>query len=196
MLNFAQNMRSAWLYKFALIIVVLAGTSCKDLNQLISFNLETRDRVSVPPFPDSLLTDTLLGNEMMMIVTDPIYFGNYKKFETNKSLPENVEDVEAIDLIVRIDSGSFDFSFANNYSFYLSPSGQFFDDVELASIVNPEPGRVSLTFKMKPKNAEWLKIIRGNKYHLRMDYTMVKGLKKPVHLLFEMRFRLKSMPVK
>jgi len=176
------------------ILITLSWASCKDLNQLISFNLETRDPIVLPIFPDSLLSDTIWGNEMMMVLSEANYFGEYKKFELNKTLPEKLEDVESIDLTVRIDSGAFDFTFANNFIFYLSPSGQFFDDVELASIMNPEPGRASMVFKMKPKNAEWLKIIRGNKYHLRADYTMVSGLNKRVHLVYEMRFRLKAMP--
>jgi hypothetical protein len=177
------------------LLAVLAMASCKDLNQLVSFNLDTRDPVVLPTFHDSLLTDSLHGNELMMVLTEEMHFSDYKKFEVNKSVPENVEDVESIDLTVRIDSGSFDFGFAHSYSFFISPSGQFFDDVELASIANPEPGRASLNFKMKPKNAQFLDIIRGNKYHLRMDYTMLKGMNKKVHLVFEMRFRLKSMPV-
>jgi hypothetical protein len=176
-------------------MLLLGCISCKDYNQLVSFNLETKDPVELPEFADSLITDTIPGNEIMLVISDPIKFSNYNKFTVNKTLPENVEDVEAIDLTVRIDTGASDFSFASNYTFYLSPSGQFFDDVELASIVNPPAGVVSMNFKMKPKSTEWLKIIRGNKYHLRIDYTMKKGLEKKVRLFCEMRFRLKSMPV-
>lgn len=167
---------------------------CKGNDDLVSFNLETKDRILIPVFSPSLLEDNNPGNDEIDIISDEIRLSNQKKFADNHTDHADVEDVQAFDLVVQIDSGYADFSFGKNFFFYLSPSGQYFNDLELASMPYAENGKKVYVFSMKPTTGQWIELFHKGIYRLRLKCTMLKGLTKPVHVSYSMKFRLKAIP--
>lgn len=179
---------------FFILTVAFAALSCKDLNKLVSFNLDTNDRFVFHPLPDTLVTDTIPGNEQVFMVSDDYLFSRYEKFATNKSTPSGVEKVESSYFIVTIDSGAADFTFARDLVFYISSPNGLYEDLELGRISYPETGVSSVSLTLPVASAEWLNIIRRDGYRFRADFTFTGGMPDPVVLRLKMNFRLKAMP--
>jgi len=176
------------------ILVALAFTSaCNDKNKIVSFNLETNDPVFFIPLGDSLLIDTILGNEGISLQTEDFKFSNYKKFETNRVIPAELEDVESYNLFLSLDSGISNLSFMKDLKIYIgNGTGK---DVELISV--DFPGQSDTLGKlMRPTTEEWLNIMRKDKYYFRSDFTQISALPDSVALRYKMSFRLKGNPTK
>ena len=100
-----------------LLVTLFALQSCSDKDKIVSFNLETNDPVFFIPLGDSLLADTILGNEGISMQSEDFKFSNYEKFKTNNVIPAELEDVEAYNLILTLDSGISNLSFMKDARF-------------------------------------------------------------------------------
>ena len=176
-----------------LLVTLFALQSCSDKDKIVSFNLETNDPVFFIPLGDSLLADTILGNEGISMQSEDFKFSNYEKFKTNKVVPAELEDVEAYNLILTIDSGISNLSFMKDLKVYIgNGTGK---DVELISV--DFPGQMdTLGTLMRPTTDEWLNIMRKDKYYFRSDFTQIGAVPYSVALRFKMSFRLKGNPTK
>lgn len=185
-----MKLKSLWI----LAVMAAALASCKRLDKLVSFNLDTKDPVVWLKAPDSLLTDTFPANHFLTFVSDDFSFNNYEKFATNKTTSGLVEDVEAVNITIQIDSGAVDFSFAKGLKVYLSSPSNLFNDAELFAEDDPEPGVDYLQFTMKPTNDEFLTLIQKDKYRFRTDFELYTPMPDTVFLSYKMSFRLKAQP--
>ena len=57
----------------SLLLIAITIGACKRLDQLVSFNLDTKDQVVWEKAPDSLLTDTILNNELVFFVSEDFH---------------------------------------------------------------------------------------------------------------------------
>ena len=178
---------------FGIILLMAFISSCEDKNKIISFNLDTNDPVFFIPLGDSLLTDTILGNEGISLQSEDFKFSSYKKFETNKVIPAELEDVEGFNLILTLDSGISNLNFMKDLKVFIgNGTGK---DLELISV--DFPGQIdTLGVSMKPNTEEWLNIMRKDKYYFRSDFTQIGALPDTVALRYKMSFRLKGNPIK
>lgn len=179
---------------FLLLIALASMSSCKDLNQLISFNLETIDKMKVFGIPDTVLSDTIIGNESFSVKSEDFSFSSNTKFATNKTKPSNIEDVEAYKLYVTVlrDSMDRDFSFGRDFKFRLIARNQ---EYELATLDFPEPGKSKYEFQLKQSESEWLSIIRGDDYNFQTDFVLNSSMPDTLRLEYRLTFRLKGMPL-
>lgn len=178
---------------FGVLVVLFALQSCKDKNKIVSFNLETNNPVFFIPLGDSLLTDTILGNEGVSMQSEDFKFSSYEKFKTNKVIPAELEGVEAYNLILTIDSGISNLSFMKDLKVYIgNGTGK---DVELISIDFPGQGDTLGTL-MRATSDEWLNIMRKDKFYFRSDFTQISAVPDSVALRYKMSFRLKGNPTK
>lgn len=180
-------------YIFTILIAVTAF-SCKKLDQLVSFNLDTNDNVFWESVYDTVLTDTIVGNETFSLFSDEYAFKNYDKFETNKTTPQAVESVEAFNLTVTIDSGATNFGFAENMSIYIFSPKNLFKEILIAEFPNPSGNEHFMGTEMNVTNDEWLKIIQKDKYQFRTEFTLVSPMPDSIYLDYGMGFRLKAQP--
>ena len=167
--------------------------SCDNSDKLVSFNLNTKNQIKIPPFSENLLSDNDPENDKIDVLTDEIRFSEMEAFLKNHTDHADVKDIEAFDLVVNIDSGATDLSFGKDFVFYLSPSGQYFNDFALGSLQGAESGRKTYTFRMPSSDSQWLDVFSKGIYRLRLNCRMLKGLPKPVYISFSMSFRLKAM---
>jgi len=175
-------------------VLAIAVVSCKRLDQLVSFNLDTKDQVVWEKAPDSLLTDTILNNEMVFFVSEDFSFNDNEKFEQNNATSTTVEDVEALSLTIQIDSGATNFSFMKDMALYISSPSNLFKDTELIGLENPDPTENFITMELMPTNEEFLSFIQKDKYRFRTEFTLVSPMPDTVYLSYKMGFRLKATP--
>jgi hypothetical protein len=172
-----------------ILLILILINSCKDKNKLVSFNLDTSDAVYIIPLGDSLLTDTITGNEGISLQTEDFKFSSYDKFKMNQTVVANIEDVEAYNIRIAIDSGATNLSFMKDLKIYIgSGTGQ---DKEVASFDFPSD---TLSAEMRLTNDEWLNLMRKDKYYFRTDFIQIAPVPDSVALKFRMNFRLKAMP--
>jgi hypothetical protein len=178
---------------FGILVVLAFTSSCSDKNKIVSFNLDTNNPVFFIPLGDSLLTDTILGNEGISLQSEDFKFSSYDKFETNKVTPAELEDVEAFKLILTVDSGASNLNFMKDLKIYIgNGTGK---DIELVSV--DFPGQIdTLGVQMRLTGDEWLNIMRKDKYYFRSDFTQIGALPDSVALRYKMGFRLKGNPSK
>jgi hypothetical protein len=181
-------------FPFLLLFLAIAVVSCKRLDQLVSFNLDTKDQVVWEKAPDSLLTDTILNNEMVFFVSEDFSFNDNEKFEQNNATSTTVEDVEALSLTIQIDSGATNFSFMKDMALYISSPSNLFKDTELIGLENPDPTENFITMELMPTNEEFLSFIQKDKYRFRTEFTLVSPMPDTVYLSYKMGFRLKATP--
>jgi len=187
--------------------VTLSIASCKRLDKLISFTLETNDRMVLPFVSDTVLYDSIPDNDVISVFSADYKFSDYEKFETNKSTPQSVEDVEKwntaetqngspITMTIEIDSGANSFSFMQNLKVFLVSSNGLYQERELVS--EDAPGQVAnrLVFSdMLPENDFFLQAIQKDGYKFRTEYKLISAMPDTVKLNYTMKFRIKAMPV-
>jgi hypothetical protein len=176
------------------ILVAITAFSCKKLDQLVSFNLDTADNVFWESAPDTILTDTIIGNEVVFFVSDDYSFKDYDKFETNKSTPQSVEEVQAINLDISIDSGATNFGFADKMSVYISSPTNLFKEILIAEFESPTATEHFMGVEMEATDEEFLNIIQKEKYRFRTEFTLLSPMPDSIYLKYKMGFRLKAMP--
>jgi len=180
-------------FLLGIIVILTVINSCKDKNKIVSFNLETNDAVFFIPLSDSLLTDTVLGNEGISLQSEDFKFSKYEKFNINNVIPAELEDVEAFKLIMTLDSGISSLNFMKDLKIFIgNGTGK---DVELISI--EFPGQIdTLGMLMTATTDEWLNVMRKDKYYFRSDFTQTGAVPDSIALRYKMGFRLKGNPLK
>jgi hypothetical protein len=178
----------------SLLLIAITIGACKRLDQLVSFNLDTKDQVVWEKAPDSLLTDTILNNELVFFVSEDFSFNDNEKFEQNNATSTTVEDVEALSLTIQIDSGATNFSFMKDMSLYISSPSNLYKDTKLIGLADPDPVEDFITLELLPTNEEFLNFIQRDKYRFRTEFTLVSPMPDTVYLSYKMGFRLKATP--
>jgi len=195
-----------------LAFVAFSIASCKRLDKLITFTLETNDRVVWPFVSDSVLYDSIPDNNIISIFSEDFKFSDYDKFETNKSTPQTVEEVEKWDIrvcaqavpecdpiamLIEIDSGANTFSFMQELKVFLvSPNG-LFPEKELYSQADSEPVENNIKIsntELAPDNDFFLEVIQKDGYKFRTQYKLIGLMPDTVKLNYKMKFRIKALP--
>jgi hypothetical protein len=179
---------------FLAILIAVSAFSCKKLDELVSFNINTHDQVFFEMVYDTVLTDTFPGNETFSIVSEGYQFSDLDKFKTNKSTPQSVESVQAINLIMSIDSGATNFGFASNMTIYVSSPSNQFKEFEIANIPSPASSGNVIQVEMSADDNTWLSAINKDKYRFRTEFTLINPMPDSIYLDYSMDFRLKAMP--
>ncbi|HOY48593.1 MAG TPA: hypothetical protein PL185_09855 [Flavobacteriales bacterium] len=176
------------------ILIAITAFSCKKLDQLVSFNLNTHDKVFWETAYDTVLTDTIVGNEYASFMSAEYSFKDYDKFETNKSTPQSVESVEAFTLTILIDSGATHFGFADSMTVYLSSPKNLFKEVEIAHFTELPTTEHFMAIDMLVPNDDWASIIQKEKYQFRTEFKLLSPMPDSIYLDYSMEFRLKAIP--
>jgi len=172
-----------------LAIVAFLISACERKDNLVSFNLDTHDTTkwTVLEVHNDVLTDTFPNNQGMTLLTAPFKFSSYAKFLANKTAPANVRDVEAINLIIKIDSGAASFEFARDLRIFVN-------EVEMGAVDNAKLIEPELVIPLKSKEKDWLNIIPKDQYSFRTDFELISPLPDSVYVSYKLNFRLKSVP--
>jgi hypothetical protein len=199
-------MRLKSVFAFALIVISVA--SCKRLDKLITFTLETNDRVVLPFVSDSVLYDSIPDNNVISVFSDNFKFSDYDKFETNKSTPQSVEEVEkwdiaesegasAIAMKIELDSGANTFSYMSDLKVFLvSPNG-LFPETKIISENNINQVENILEFsdaEVIPNNDFFLQMMQKDGYKFRTEYKLISAMPDTLKLRYKMKFRVKALP--
>ena len=184
-----------YLLLLTLLSISLFAVTCKPLDKLVSFNLETADTVKWIQVPDTVLTDTLPYNEARTMLSETFRFSDYEKFAANKSTPTTVEGADAYNMILSIDSGATNFSFAKDLAIFISSPSNLFNEVKLLDIPDPSQINGIINMDMIPiPDGGWVNIIKKDQYLFRTDFTLIAPMPDTVALKFKMNFRLKALP--
>ena len=188
-------------------MMLISIASCKRLDKLIRFTLETNDRMVLPFVSDTVLYDSIPDNDVISVFSADYKFSDYEKFETNKSTPQSVEDVEKwntaetqngspITMTIEIDSGANTFSFMRNLKVFLVSSNGLYQERELVSEDFPDQVSNRIVFSdMLPENDFFLQAIQKDGYKFRTEYKLISAMPDTVKLNYTMKFRIKAMPV-
>ena len=107
-------------YFLALLLLAGVYSSCKKLDQLVSFNLDTKDSIKWIGLIDTVLTDTFPNNNGFILLSDEYKFSNNLKFSTNKTTPSEVESLSALNFVIELkDQRSTDLSFCKDLKIFL-----------------------------------------------------------------------------
>jgi hypothetical protein len=198
-------MKVKFLFYAALVLFTVA--SCKRLDKLISFTLETNDRMVLPIVSDTVLYDSIPDNDVISVFSADYNFSDYEKFETNKCTPQSVEDVEKwntaetqngspITMTIEIDSGANSFSFMRNLRVFLVSSNGLYQERVLISEDFPDQVSNRIVFSdMLAENDFFLQAIQKDGYKFRTEYKLISAMPDTVKLNYTMKFRIKAMPV-
>ena len=198
-------MKVKFLFYAALVLFMVAY--CKRLDKLISFTLETNDRMVLPIVSDTVLYDSIPDNDVISVFSADYTFSDYEKFETNKCTPQSVEDVEKwntaetqngspITMTIEIDSGANSFSFMRNLRVFLVSSNGLYQERELISEDFPDQVSNRIVFSdMLAENDFFLQAIQKDGYKFRTEYKLISAMPDTVKLNYTMKFRIKAMPV-
>lgn len=178
----------------SILLVAITIGACKRLDQLVSFNLDTKDTVMWEKAPDSLLTDTFPNNQGLFFISEDYSFNNYEKFAQNNATSTTVEDVESFSLTIQIDSGATNFSFMKDLAVYISSPNNLYKDTKLIELAEPDEVEDFITLDMLPTNEEFLNFIQRDKYRFRTEFTLVSPMPDTVYMSYKMNFRLKATP--
>ena len=193
------------LYFLGLFAMFLFVSACKRLDKLVSFNLETNNRVAWQQVSDSVLYDSIPGNEIINQVSADYKFGDNEKFEINGCVPQNTEEVEkwgipdpvtesVVNFTMTLDSGATNFGFMRNLNVYLSSTTNQFPEELIANLPFPDPVANVLSFNMEPSNEYFLSAIQKNGYRFRTEYELIGAMPDSIVLSYEMKFRVKALP--
>jgi hypothetical protein len=178
----------------SILLVAITIGACKRLDQLVSFNLDTKDTVMWEKAPDSLLTDTFPNNQGLFFISEDYSFNNNEKFAQNNATSTTVEDVESFSLTIQIDSGATNFSFMKDLAIYISSPNNLYKDTKLIELAEPDEVEDFITLDMLPTNEEFLNFIQRDKYRFRTEFTLVSPMPDTVYMSYKMNFRLKATP--
>jgi hypothetical protein len=183
---------------YLLIFLIVAGifSSCKKLDQLVSFNLDTSDSVQWIGIPDTVLTDTFNNNETFTLVSETYNFSDYAKFATNKTTPSEVEDVQALNFIIELNDDSlYSFGFCRDLTISLSSPTNAFQDIDIYTSEFPDPTGDVFTAELLGTDDEFLKAIQKDKFRFKTVFTLLTQVPDTITFNYKMGFRLKANPV-
>jgi hypothetical protein len=188
-------MKNLSLILFA-VWISFALVSCKDYNQLVSFNIETEDQLVINQIPDSILTDTFPNNDFIDILFEEDFaFSDLKKFETNKTRPANVEKVEKFNLLLRIDSGASNFRWAQGLNIYMLSPTNAFAELKLLDVPIPPINENAINLELLPTSEVMMNAMIRDKYKFRIDFQLINPMPDTIYMTAKMYFRVKAMPI-
>jgi hypothetical protein len=182
---------------YAFILLLLAGiqSSCKKLDQLVSFNLDTRDTVQWIGIPDSVISDTFNNNEGFIILSKEFKFSDYAKFKTNKTTPAQIEDVQALTFTLELNDDTVtNYSFCKDLEIYLVSPNNAFQEILIYEDPFPVPTQSSFVVEIDGANAEFLKAIQKNDYQFKSQFILQNFIPDTITMNMQMTFRLKGQP--
>lgn len=182
---------------YAFIFLLIAGiySSCRKLDQLVSFNLDTQDTVMWIGIPDTVLTDTFNNNEGFILLSQEFKFSDYKKFATNKTTPAQVEDVQALNFTIEMSDDSLNnYSFVKDLEVYLVSPNNAFEDIKIYENPFPVPTASSFVEELEGTNAEFLKAIKKDDYQFKSQFILQNAVPDTITMNMRMSFRLKGHP--
>lgn len=175
-------------------IIVLSFNGCKRLDKLVSFNLAVENQFVVPVFPDTVLTDLFVGNEIFSYLTDNLRFSNEKEFEKNKTFPTRVESCEIQAITLSIDSGSIsNFNKIKNIELYIGGNIGG-NEVLIGKEELIQSGQGSITFIPSITNDQFKDEIRRDLYKLRLVIEWNAPIDDIIYFKCSMSFRIKAQP--
>lgn len=183
-------------YFLALLLLAGVYSSCKKLDQLVSFNLDTKDSIKWIGLIDTVLTDTFPNNNGFILLSDEYKFSNNLKFSTNKTTPSEVESLSALNFVIELkDQRSTDLSFCKDLKIFLVSPTNAFTEIELYSDNFPIPSTIIATAEIIGTDSELIKAIQKDKYQFKTQFELVAPAPDSLKLSYEMNFRLKANPV-
>jgi hypothetical protein len=182
-------------YIFMLFLISGIQSSCKKLDELVSFNLDTRDTVRWIGIPDTVLTDTFNNNEGFILLSEEFKFSDYAKFATNKTTPAQIEDVQALNFTLELTDDSIsNYSFCKNLEIYLMSPNNAFPEILIYENEFPVPTQSSFVAELEGNNSEFLKAIQKNDYQFKAQFILQNLIPDTITMNMQMSFRLKGNP--
>jgi len=183
-------------YILALLLAAGVYSSCKKLDQLVSFNLDTKDSTKWIGLLDTVLTDTFPNNNGFILLSEEFKFSDNPKFRTNKTTPSEVESLAALNFVIELkDQRAIDLSFCKDLKIFLVSPSNAFPEIELYSIDFPLPSSIIATAEIAGNDSELIKAIQKDKYQFKTQFELVSPAPDSLQLSYEMSYRLKANPV-
>ncbi len=182
---------------YILAFTFLAGilSSCRNLDELVSFNLETNDSIRWVGIPDTVLTDTFMNNEGFIITSQDFSFSDYPKFNTNKTTPGQIEDVQAFNFSISLaDDSVSSFAFCRDLKITLNSPTNAFPDIDIYENPFPLPTESSYTAEIMGNSSDFLAAIQKDKYRFKTQFILQAGVPDTIKMNYSMSFRLKGHP--
>jgi hypothetical protein len=182
---------------YFLSFILIAGifSSCRNLDELVSFNLETNDSIRWIGIPDTVLIDTFLNNEGFIITSEDFSFSDYPKFNTNKTTPGQVEDVQAFNFSISLDDDSVtSFAFCRDLKITLNSPTNAFPDIDIYENPLPLPTESSFTAEIMGTSSDFLAAIQKDKYRFKTQFILQSEVPDTIKMNYSMSFRLKAHP--
>ncbi|MEX1190206.1 MAG: hypothetical protein WED33_13185 [Bacteroidia bacterium] len=180
-----------------LSIAIVAGvfSSCRNLDELVSFNLETNDSILWIGIPDTVLTDTFLNNEGFIITSREFAFSDYPKFASNKTTPGQIEDVQAFNFSISLDDDSVtNYSFCRDLKITLISATNSFPDIDIYENPLPLPTESSFTAEIMGNSSDFLAAIQKDDYRFKTQFILQGPVPDTIRMNYSMSFRLKGNP--
>lgn len=182
---------------YLLVCVLLAGvfSSCRNLDELVSFNLDTKDSIQWIGIPDTVLTDTFMNNEGFIITSQEFAFSDYPKFQTNKTTPGQVEDVQAFNFTLELDDDSVtNYSFCRDLKISLVSPTNSFPEILIYENELPLPTKSSYVEEIMGNSSDFLAAIQKDGYQFKSQFLLQAPIPDTISMNYQMTFRLKSVP--
>jgi hypothetical protein len=172
-------------------VIILA--SCERTDNLVSFNLDTKDisKWTVLEVNNDVLTDTFPYNQGMTLFSDEFLFSNNKKFEINKTSPANVKSLEGLNFVLEVDSvsglGPKDFEFMRDLRLYVN-------ETQIAEVENAELIGSQIIIPLRPTEKQFLTIMQKDRYRFRADFELYAPMPDSVYINYRLGYRVKASP--
>jgi hypothetical protein len=182
-------------YFLALFIVAGIYSSCKKLDQLVSFNLDTKDSTKWIGLIDTVLTDTFPNNNGFILMSEEFAFSDNSKFSTNQTSPSLVESLTALNFTIELkDLRANDLTFCKDLKIFLVSPTNAFPEIELYTVAFPVPSSIIATEEIIGTDSELLQAIKKDKYQFKTQFELVGPAPDSLRLSYETHFRLKANP--
>jgi hypothetical protein len=183
-------------YLVAFLLISGVYSSCKKLDQLVSFNLGTKDSTQWIGLTDTVLTDTFPNNNSFIILSEEFQFSDNPKFSTNKTVPSEVEALTALNFVIELkDLRVSDLSFCKDLKIFLVSPTNAFQEIELYSIDFPLPSSIIATAEIIGDDSELIKAIQKDSYQFKTQFELIAPAPDSLQLSYEMTYRLKANPI-
>ncbi len=171
---------------FSLLILSLLAYSCKEIDRLLTFEIEDSQNITFSTgFP--------LNNDVVSLPMD-VTTNSEEEFRNNDTRAEFVKDVTLKKLTLTITNPPAEnFSFLKNVYIYISmPDGS--DEIQLAFRENI-PDDVGNTLELYSKNEKLDKYIKASSFKIRTKTTFDKSYTKEMTIRADMKFKVVADPL-
>lgn len=173
------------------LVLIILSSSCEDKDQLVTFNLNVEHQLRYDTVSRLKFLDTIVDNEIFQQEFAGFTFSNEKEFETNKTNPTKVQDLQNLGITLTIDSAQAEVSKIRSLQIFFLGLGQplllFQKDVF-------EPGIFSYTTELGASNTQMLSAIQQTNYKLMVKTFLSDQNTEPIYMTVSMRFRIKALP--